>query len=35
VEVFGGLAEETPSDAARLAFQASRKMFANIGRASR
>ena len=32
VEVFGGLAEETPSDAARLAFEASRTMFASIGR---
>jgi sugar phosphate isomerase/epimerase len=35
VEVFGGLAEETPSDAARLAFEASRAMFTNIGRVSR
>lgn len=32
VEVFGGFAEETPRDAARLAFEASRTMFANIGR---
>jgi sugar phosphate isomerase/epimerase len=30
VEVFGGLAEETPSDAARLAFQASRAALASI-----